>query len=104
MDKKFGQNQKEQLLFFMKPSLSFTTRVFNIGMEDTQLYLIYDPLVFDIFDIFNIYQPLACTDFETVTFTIMGNYFHPGGQHECELRVPLRRLSPNMFLWEIVRD
>ena len=47
----FGQNPKEQLLFFVKPSHSFTTQVFNIGMEDTQLYFIYEPLAFDIFDI-----------------------------------------------------
>ena len=50
----FEQNPKEQLLFFMNPSHSFITQVFNIWKEDYQLYLIYEPLAFDVFDIFDI--------------------------------------------------
>ena len=34
--------------------------------------------------VYLIYQLFARDDFETVTFTIMGNYFHPGGQREYE--------------------
>ena len=54
--------------------------------------------------VYLIYQLFARDDFETVTFTIMGNYFYPGGRRQYGLRVPFRRLSPNMFLWNIIRD
>ena len=63
-------------------SPSFTTRMFNLGMEDTQLCLINQTLA--IYLIYLIYQPPARNDFETVTFTIMGNYFYPrGDEYEC---------------------